>query len=262
MDSTPGTAKTFHLIGRLAFLIMFNFVRRPPRRLLIALYAAAIHFGSILTAFPQTSEADIVQGIDASVATRDENLTSYTVTEHYSVFRNQDKVHPAAEMTVKTTYQKDSGKSYIVLNESGSELILKQVLGRVLDSERAATQPANRANALITSANYTLHVKGREVVDGRNCIELSIAPRRSAQYLFQGDLWVDAQDYSIVQLAGVTAKSPTVLAGPTQVSRQYATIEGLPMATHAIATSGSWLLGQTTIDIEYTGYQMDLRAGH
>jgi hypothetical protein len=239
---------------------MFNFIWRPYGSLVFTICAASIHFGSIQPAFSQTSEADVLQGIDASVAARDENLTSYTVTEHYSVFRNQEKVHPAAEMTVKTTYQKDSGKSYEILNESGSELILKQVLGRVLDSEKTLTQPSNRANAIITSANYTMHVKGHEVVDGRNCIALSIAPRRSAQYLFQGDLWVDAQDYSIVQLAGVTAKSPTVLAGPTQVSRHYATIEGLPMATHATATSASWLFGQTTIDIDYTGYQMELRA--
>jgi hypothetical protein len=241
---------------------MSNFVRYPASCLLIAIYAAAILLGPIVPAFSQTSEADVIQGIDASVAFRDENLTSYIVTEHYSVFRNQEKVHPAAEMTVKTTYRKDRGKSYEVLNESGSELILKQVLGRVLDSERTATQPANRPTALITSVNYTMLVKGREVVDGRNCIALSITPRRNAQYLFQGDLWVDAQDYSIVQLAGVTAKSPTALAGPTQVSRQYATVEGLPMATHATATSASWLLGQTTVDIEYTSYQMELRAAH
>jgi hypothetical protein len=241
---------------------MFNLVRRSPCRIVAAIYAAAIVFGSIPPACSQTSEADVIQGIDASVAFRDQNLTSYTVTEHYSVFRNQEKVHPAAEMTVKTTYQKDSGKSYEVLNESGSELILKQVLGRVLDSEKTLTQPANRANAIITSANYTMHVRGREVVDGRDCIALSIAPRRSAQYLFRGDLWVDAQDYSIVQLAGVTAKSPTVLASPAQVSRHYTTVEGLPMATHATATSASWLLGQTTIDIEYTAYQMELHAAH
>lgn len=239
---------------------MPNFVRRAASYLLVAISAAAIIFGSVRPAFSQTSEADVIQGIDASVAARDANLTSYTVTEHYSVFRNQEKVHPAAEMTVKTTYRKNSGKSYEVMNQSGSELILKQVLGRVLESEKTLTQPANRVNALITSANYTMHVKGREVVDGRDCIALSIAPRRSAQYLIQGDLWVDAQDYSIVQLAGVTAKSPTVFAAPTQVSRHYATVDGLPMATHATATSTSWLLGQTTIVIDYSGYQMELRA--
>jgi hypothetical protein len=241
---------------------MFKHLRRPPSRLLIAICAAAIHLTFILPAFPQTSETDVIQGIDASVAARDENLVSYTVTEHYSVFRNQEKVHPAAEMTVKTTYLKDKGKDFAVRSESGSELLLKQVLGRVLENEKALTQPANRAHALITSANYTMHVKGREVVDSRDCIALSIAPRRSDPYLFLGDLWVDAQDYSIVQLAGVASKSPTMFAGPTQVARQYAVIDGLPMATHATATSASWLLGQTTIEIDYTGYQMELRPAH
>lgn len=205
----------------------------------------------------QNTEADIMRGIDASVAHREQNLLGYTVTEHYSVYRNQDKVHPAAEMTVKTSYLKDRGKSYQVLSESGSGIIRKEVLGRVLDGERTATEPANRATALITSANYTIHERGAEVVGGRNCIALAIAPRRIGPYLFQGELWVDAQDYSIVQLSGVTAKSPSIFAGQTQVARQYAIIDGFPMATHATATSSSWLFGQTTIEIEYTGYQIE-----
>ncbi|KAA6464465.1 hypothetical protein DYQ86_00360 [Acidobacteria bacterium AB60] len=209
----------------------------------------------------QIDEGNVIRGIDASVSAREENLLGYTVTEHYSVYRSKDTAHPAAEMTVKTTYRKDKGKSYQVLRESGSELIRKQVLGRVLDSERVATAPANRVTALIDSANYNLHVKGAEVVDGRPCIALTLVPRRAGQYLFQGDLWVDAQDYSIVQLAGATVKSPSVLAGTTQVTRKYAMVDGFPMATHASATSSSWLLGQTVIDISYSGYQIERRAG-
>ncbi len=237
---------------------MFSLTGCSVTRRLIGICTAGV-LGASALSLSQSNDAAVVQGIDASVATRDENIVSYTVTEHYSVFRNQDKVHSAAEMTVKTTYQKDKGKSYEVVSESGSELIRKQVLGRVLESEQTATQPANRATALITSANYTMHVKGSEIVGGRNCLALSIAPRRSSPYLFQGDLWVDAQDYSTVQLAGFTAKSPSVFAGPTQVARQYANIDGLPMATHASATSMSWLFGQTTIEIDYAGYQIELR---
>jgi hypothetical protein len=208
----------------------------------------------------QSVEANVIRGIDTSVAGREENLLGYSVTEHYSVFRGQDKAHPAAEMTVKTTYEKDKGKSYQILNESGSEIILKQVLARVLDSERIATEPANRSTALINSANYAMHVKGSEIVGGRACLALAIVPRRKGQYLFQGDLWVDARDGSIVQLAGYTAKSPSIFAGPTQVARQYAIIDSFPMATHASATSQSWLFGQTTIEIEYTGYQIERRV--
>ena len=225
----------------------------------VVFLAAGIFGVSIFPVFPQENDAAVIQGIDASVASRDHSLNSYTVTEHYSVFRNREKVHPVAEMTVKTNYQRDKGKSYAVLSQSGSELFLKQVLGRVIDGERTATQPANRPNALITSANYNMRVKGREVVDGRNCITLAIVPRRAAPLLFQGELWVDAQDYSIVQLSGLTSKSPNMLSGLVQVARHYATIDGFPLATHATATSSGWLLGQTTVEIDYTGYHVELR---
>jgi hypothetical protein len=89
---------------------------------------------------------------------------------------------------------------------------------------------------------------------------VAIVPKRSSPYLFRGTIWVDAQDGSIVKLDGVASKAASVLAGATQVSRQYANIDGLPMATHAEAVAGSWLLGQTTIDIDYSGYEMTLRS--
>ena len=45
-----------------------------------------------------------------------------------SVFRNRDEVHPVAEMTVKTTYKRETGKNYEILSESGSSLIRNLVL--------------------------------------------------------------------------------------------------------------------------------------
>ena len=217
-------------------------------------------FSAIASAAQQGDNASVIQGIDASVNARDLGLAGYTVTEHYAVFRNQDQVHPAAEMMVKTTYQKDVGKSYAILSESGPSLLRKQVLETILDNEKRMTQPANRALAVITSANYGMAVKGAETVDGRHCVVVALAPKRESPYLFNGTIWVDAQDYSIVQLQGIASKAPSVLTGPAQVTRQYATIDGLPMATHAKAVSNSWLLGQTTIKIDYIGYEIKLRA--
>ena len=201
----------------------------------------------------------ILQGIDASVHSRENDLLGYTVTEHYAVFRNHDEQHPAAEMMVKTTYQRDVGKNFSVLSESGS-LLLRKMLETVLDSERKMTQPANRATAVITLGNYEMTVNDPETVDGRNCMAISIKPRRVSPYLFSGTIWVDARDQSIVQLKGVAAKSPSMLTGPSEVFRQYTSIDGFSMATHARAVSSSSLLGQTILKIDYTGYQMQLRA--
>jgi hypothetical protein len=224
--------------------------------------AACLLFGfAPVVSHAREANTEILQKIDAAVQARDEGLAAYTVTEHYAVFRNHDEVHPAAEMTVKTTYQKNIGKSYSILSETGPELLRKQVLEAILDNEKRMSQPDNRATAVITSANYEMTVKGSEAVDGRNCVAVALKPRRMSPYLFYGTIWVDVQDQAIVQLQGVAAKSPTVLTGPSQVFRQYATINGLPMATHAKAVSKSWLLGQTTIKIDYSNYEMQLREG-
>ena len=201
----------------------------------------------------------IIQRIDASVHAREQGLLGYTVNEHYGLFRNHDEQHPAAEMWVKTTYQKDVGKNYSIVSENGPE-ILRKVLEMVLDNEKRMTQPANRVTAVIAPANYEMTVKGSETIDGRNCLAVAIKPRRMSQYLLNGTGWVDAKDGSIVQLQGVTAKSPSMFAGVSQVFRQYTTIDGFPMATHARAVSNSWLVGQTVIKIDYTNYELQQRA--
>ena len=205
-----------------------------------------------------------IRGVDASVKNRIDHLAAYTVTEHYVLFRGKDETHPAAEMLVKTTYRKQTGKSYDIVSQSGSSIWRSEVLGTLLDNEKRMSQPGNVETALINSSNYemTLDPDARERLNDRDCLVLDITPRRTSQYLFNGKLWVDPQDYSIVQLKGTASKSAFFLASAAQVIRQYGEMSGLPMATHAQAISGSSLLGQTVVKIDYTNYQLDLEAGN
>jgi len=61
-----------------------------------------------------------------------------------------------------------------------------------------------------------------------------------------------------VQLKGTASKSAFFLASAAEVSRQYDELDQLPMATHAQAVSGSSLLGQTVVKIDYSNYQLQL----
>jgi len=214
--------------------------------------------GTIPSHPQQDVNAAIIEGIDASVHARESNLLGYTVNEHYTVFRNHDEKHPAAEMVVRTTYQRDAGKNFSVVSLTGS-LVLRKVLEEALATETKMTQPANRATAVIIPANYEMTVKGQAMMDGRNCIALAVKPRRLSPYLFNGTIWVDAESQAIVRLEGVAAKSPSFLTGPSELSRQYTMIDGFSMATHARAVSNSALLGQTVINIDYSGYQLQGR---
>jgi len=233
-------------------------VFRSRFTLLVVLPVCLAGHGTPASDLHNDPNAVVVQGIDASGHAREDHLLGYTVMEHYAVFRKHDEQHPAAEMVLKTTYQRDLGKNFAVVSSSGS-LLMRKLLDEVLATEKKMTQPSNRVTALITPANYEMSVKGPAVVDGRNCIVLALKPRRESPYLFSGTLWVDAQNQAIVQLEGVAAKSPSVLSGPTQISRQYVVIDGFPMAAHARAVSTSSLLGQTVIKIDYSGYQIQAK---
>ena len=73
--------------------------------------------------------------IDATVHARETNLLGYTVTEHYTVFRNHDEQHPAADMVVKTTYRRDVGKNFSIVSLTGS-MLMRKMLEEVLATEK------------------------------------------------------------------------------------------------------------------------------
>jgi hypothetical protein len=214
--------------------------------------------GEIPGVAQQLNAPSVIQQIDASVKARIGHIAAYSVTEHYAVFRGND-TQSSADITVKTDYRKDQGKTYTVLSESGSA-IMRHELHNILDDEKHMSQPGVRETVLVNSANYAMSLKSDTPVqlDGRDCLVLQLTPKRNDPSLFRGTLWVDARDYSIVQLEGVAAKSHSFLLSPSQVSRQYSNVNGYPMATHAKATSSIALMGQVTIKIDYVGYQMEL----
>jgi len=222
-----------------------------------------LSLGSLAACAQQLDLQSVIRQIDASVQSRIDAIAMYSVNEHYAVFRGKDETHPVAEMTVRADYRNGTGKTYTPISESGSQMVRSQVLGRILASEKEMSLPANRKQAIVTSANYEMKLKSSEkqMMDGRECYAIALTPRRVSPYLFTGTLWVDAKDFSVVQLEGVAAKSHSFLTGPSQVLRQYANVEGFPMATHARAVSDG-ILGRTIVKIDYQGYQIQRGSGN
>ena len=232
---------------------------RMPRAVAAASFFACL--GTFALPAQQLDSASVVQHIDAVIQARFENVVGFTVTEHYAVYRNNDETHPVAEMTVKTVYNKDAGKSYTILSQTGSQVIQSLVLKPLLDNEKRINQPGVREASWFTSANYEMKLKpgGTQRLDGRDCLAVAITPRRKASNLIEGTMWVDAGDFSTVQIQGTASKSPSVFTGPTQMTRQYAIVAGFAQATHASAVSNSFLFGKTVVTIDYRDYQVQLR---
>jgi len=229
-----------------------------------AAFLLVLFFGVLKIPAQQVDGAAILQKVDAAVKARVDGIEGYTVTEHYAVFRDKDETHAVAEMTVKTTYKRETGKSYQILSESGSTLMRSLVLQTILDNEKHVNEPGVREGSWITTANYEMQVKpgGIQKVDGRDCVAIALTPRRKEPYLLLGTLWVDAKNGEIVRIEGKGSKSSSVFTGETQMMRQYVDIDGFGEAIHARGVSDSFLFGPTVVTIDYKDYQIQGRTGH
>ena len=202
----------------------------------------------------------IVHALDAENQSRYEHVLSFTDLEHYVVFRGDDQVHPAAEMTVRMTYRKGSGKTYQILSQSGSALVLKYGLRPLLENEETINDPARVAQSWFTPANYEMKLKPgvTQTIDGRPCVAMAITPLHKGPNMIEGTLWVDARDRTQVQVEGVASEKASIFAGATHMLRRYANMQGYAMATHAHAESSSTLFGRTVINIDYSDYHFQI----
>ena len=212
--------------------------------------------------FAQAANSDeVVRKVDAAVQSRVENVLGFTDIEHYAVYRGDDQTHPDAEMTVRDTYTKGKGKTYTILKQSGSAIVLHYGLHPLLKDEEDINEPGQVDTSWFTSANYnmTLQSGGMQQMNGRECYALKITPKHKATNLIDGTLWVDARDGSIVKVKGIASKKPSIWAGTTHMTRDYVNIKGYPMATHARAESDSFFLGRLVVTIDYSDYQLQIR---
>jgi len=216
--------------------------------------------GAFASQAQQPDPASVIAKVDAAVKARVDHIASYTVIEHYAVYRGKDETNPAAQMTVRTEYRKETGKTYTILSQSGSGFIITHVLGAILDREKEINLPGIREHSWLISANYQMKLQPGVLYggDGRDCAVLTISPWHKAPNLIDGTIWVDVRDGSIVRLEGATSESASIFTGLSKLVRHYANVNGFAMATYARAETDSFLLGRTIITIDYQNYQIQI----
>jgi negative regulator of sigma E activity len=208
----------------------------------------------------QPDAAALIHRIDAAAQYRYDNVLGFTDVEHYAIFRGSDETRPAAEMTVKTTYRKGSGKSYEILSESGSSLLLRIGLHPLLDNEKDINVPGHVELSWFTSANYGMKLKSAATqrMNGHDCYAFDVTAKRKAPNMIDGTIWVDAQNGLLMRIDGTASKSPSVFAGAMHMMRDYTNLDGFSMAVHARAESDSGVIGRTVVTIDYGQYQLQL----
>src|SRR6266478_9609127 len=142
---------------------------------------------------------EIVARMLARNRLRNEQLRRYSAVRTYEIRNLEGKL--AAQALVRVEYQAPDKKTFNKTSEKGSGLVRHLVFDRLMQSEGETSSGREHHDSAITTTNYTFKVVGEEEVGSYLCLVLEATPKRKDKYLFEGKIWIDAEDFAIVRIA-------------------------------------------------------------
>jgi hypothetical protein len=164
-------------------------------------------------------------------------------------------MHKRAEMLVRVTGDSDGTKHFEVLSEEGWRAAQSHVLRKMLESESQTSHPEARAKTRLCPDNYEFKMVGQENVADRSAYAIDVTPKRHDKLLFEGRIWVDAEDYALVRADGSPAKSPSFWTKHVHFVHTYQKNGPFwfPLCTESITDAR--IFGRTGLTIEYFDYK-------
>jgi len=155
---------------------------------------------------------------------RNERLQRYSAVRTYEIRNLERKL--AAQAVVEVDYEAPDKKTFHKTSEKGAGIVRHLVFDRLLQSEGETSSGREHHDSAITAANYTFKLAAEEDLGSYHCFVLETTPKRKDKYLFEGKIWVDAEDFAVVKIAGHPAKKPSFWINRADFVRQYQRIDG------------------------------------
>jgi hypothetical protein len=213
------------------------------------------------SAATQTLSTDqIVQRLMAANERRAQRLRSYQGKRIYKLDYH-GWFGGEAEMVVETSYRAPNQKDFKVISESGSKVLLHQVLAKLLDSEREAQEEKLRKALEITPANYYFTFEKIEHTPQGDFYVLALKPRSRSKYVYDGKIWVDARDFAVARMDGSPATNPSMWVKHVEIQYQWQRLDGgfwLPV--HNYSATDVRFGGKAVLNINYSDYQITSNA--
>src|SRR5258708_29386403 len=162
---------------------------------------------------------DIIRKMLERNRLRNEQLQRYSAVRTYEIRNLEGKI--AAQAVVRVDYEAPDKKTFNKTSEKGSGIVRHLVFDRLIQSESETSAGREHHNSAITTTNYTFLLIGEEEAGPYHCFVLEAAPKRKDKYLFEGKIWIDAEDFAIVKIAGHPAKKPSFWINRADFVRQH-----------------------------------------
>jgi len=183
---------------------------------------------------------------------REERLLRYAVVRTYMVKSDKDTVY--ATTVVRMQYQAPGAKQFATVSEEGSGVIRSVVFRRLMESEVEAAKGRGHRDSSISPDNYTFRSLGEEDGGGRHYFVVKAVPKRKDKFLFEGKVWIDAQDFAVAKIVGRPAKNPSFWIKQVDFVRQYQKIGEFWLPLQDESVSDVRIFGKRVLTIDHRSY--------
>jgi hypothetical protein len=198
----------------------------------------------------------VVQNLVRMNFERAQALHAYQSTR---IYRLEYKGFPGgrtAEMVVNVKFQAPETKEFEIVSATGSKIVIDRVFKKLLQGEKEAFEAENQKRIAINQENYEFTLVGYEETPRGPSYVLSVKPRTKNKYLFQGKIWVNADQFAIVRIEGEPAKNPSFWIKDTKIETLYVNVNDFWLPEHNHSVTAVRLGGHADFSIEYKDYRI------
>ena len=183
-------------------------------------------------------------------------LRHYESTRVYRLSYRGFPSDRSAEMTVQASYDSPSTKTFKVISQSGSKVIIDRVFKRLLESEKEALEPEMHARTLLNRDNYDIALVGFEATNRSSQYVLAVYPKAKSKYVYSGKVWVDASDFAVTRIDAEPAQNPSFWTKKSEIHHDYMKVQDFWLPRRNESVSYIRLGGRATLTIDYNDYHV------
>jgi hypothetical protein len=201
---------------------------------------------------PGVTEGKVFAELAAHNEQRKAALHDYAVLRTYQVVDLKGKVH--AEEIGRMDFVSPDKKAFTVTSESGSGVVRHMALNPLINSEVEAAAGKEHRDSAISADNYSLNLLGEQQLGPYRCFVAEAVPKRKDKYLFEGRVWIDVNDYSVVRIEGHPAKKLSFWIQRADFVRQYQKIDSFWLPEKDQTLVQVRLYGKKILKIDHRNY--------
>jgi outer membrane lipoprotein-sorting protein len=199
--------------------------------------------------------AQVVEKMVARNEQRAQALGSYRATRVYHLEYHglSDK---SADLVAAITYQRPDKLKFSILSESGSALLNKRVLKRLMEAEVESMREENRRRTAIRPENYEFRLVAYEPTLDHDFYVLEVTPRTNNEFQFRGRIWVEEKDFAVTRIEGEPAKNPSWWTKRNVIHVTYEKQGDFWLPVRNETVTQVRILGWSLLTIIYQDYQI------